>query len=260
MQKSLQSTITLLNSIVERLEIKGKKFEVFSSATDDEIQYFWEVLQTVETSLTRDDTTKKAIKNKEHLKEFLDHCCQARHYSFSIKKCGKDDCTICKPVRITKEVFKTLRHLPDPMMGSDSHYLSFDEVYEKTTSEKDRPSLSNSKKTKSLPFTPTSRHVQNVTVMVQCEECDLWRQLHSKKKITVPEKQQLQTILEDVSYSCGAMLEELDIPQNLHCVHVLEHNCYDPLEPLYYKARFEPICVCLLDFTQHVRVVPARYL
>ena len=63
MQKSLQSTITLLNSIVERLELKGKKFEVFSSATDDEIQYFWEVLQTVEPSLTRDHTTKKAIKS-----------------------------------------------------------------------------------------------------------------------------------------------------------------------------------------------------
>ena len=27
------------------------------------------------------------------------------------------------------------------------------------------------------------------------------------------------------------------------CVHVLEHNYYDPIEPLYYVAGYDPICV-----------------
>ena len=28
------------------------------------------------------------------LQEFLSHCCQARHYSFCVKKCGSTDCSI----------------------------------------------------------------------------------------------------------------------------------------------------------------------
>ena len=64
-----------------------------------------------------------------------------------------------------------------------------------------------------------------------------------EKKAYSPDKHQLQLVLEDVSYSCGAMFNELDIPDSLTCVHVLEHICYDPVEPLYYVAGFDPICV-----------------
>ena len=72
-------------------------------------------------------------------------------------------------------------------MGKDDHYLSFDEVFSMNTSEKDHPSLSHAK---SLPFTPSNRYVQHVGVMVQCEECDLWRLLYSKQKLALSEKQQ----------------------------------------------------------------------
>ena len=92
-QKSLEPTVTLLSStcILEHLQVKEKKFKVFNSSSDGDIQNFWEVLQTVDSTLSRDDTTKKDIKDKVDLKTFFDHCCQARHYSFSIKKCGKYD-------------------------------------------------------------------------------------------------------------------------------------------------------------------------
>lgn len=172
-KESLKPTITLLINIVQRLELKGKKFEVFSGATEEDIQNFWEVLQTIDSTLTCEETTKKAIKGKKDLEAFLSHCCVARHYSISIKKCGEDNCSICKSIRMPKDVFQMLRHLADPMMGNDDHYLSFEDVYNTKTSENDCPSLSNAKKVKTLPFVPTSRHVQNVKVMVQCEECDL---------------------------------------------------------------------------------------
>ena len=239
----MKPTITLLTNIVQRLELKGKKFEVFSGATEEDIQNLWEVLQTIDSTLTHKETTKKAIKGKEDLEAFLSHCCVARHYSFSIKKCGEDNCSICKSIRMPKDVFQMLRHLPDPMMGNDDHYLSFEDVYNTKTSEKDRPSLSNAKKVKILPFVPTSRHVQNVKVVVQCEECNLWRLLYSKGKLTLLERQLLQTLLEDVSYSCGATFQDLDLPDSITCVHILEHNCYDSVEPLYYVAGFDPICV-----------------
>ena len=81
-KKSFVPTITLLTDIVQRLELKGKKFKVFSGATEEDIQNFWEVLLTIDSTLTREETTKKSIKGKEDLAAFLDHCCVARHYFF----------------------------------------------------------------------------------------------------------------------------------------------------------------------------------
>lgn len=232
MKKSLESTVTLLTDIVQRLELKGKKCSAFSGATEEDIENFWEVLQTVDSTLTLEETIKKAIKGKKDLEAFLDYCCVGRHYSFSIKKCGKDDCSICKPVRMPNDVFQTLRHLPDPMMGEDDHYLLFEQAYSMKTSEKDRPSLSNAKKTKALPFIPCSRHVQNVNVVVQCEECDLWRLLYSK---TLGSNLR-RCIVFMWSYISRARYSRQ--PFMCSCF-----GCYDPVEPLYYLAGFDPICV-----------------
>ena len=122
-KKSLEPTITLLTDIVQHLELKGKKCTVFIGATEEDIQNSWEVLQAIDSTLTCEETTKKAIKGKEDLEVFLDHCCVARYYSFSTKKCGEDDCSICKPISMPKDVYQTLWHLPDPMMGNDDHYM-----------------------------------------------------------------------------------------------------------------------------------------
>ena len=62
-------------------------------------------------------------------------------------------------------VFSALRFLPDPVLGEDGHYLPFSEVYEKSTTEKDRPSL-NSKKQKSLSYSPSKQHATNVGVVI----------------------------------------------------------------------------------------------
>jgi len=159
-KESLEPTIALLSIVVERLPRKEKKFKVFSSSTNGDIQNFWEVLQTIVSTLSHDDTTKKAVKDRVDLQAFYNHCCQARHYSFSIKKCGKNDCKICKPLRMPEEEFQSLCHLPDPMIGEDDHHLLLDTVFSMKTSKKDRPSLSSAKKAKSLPFVPTKRRDQ----------------------------------------------------------------------------------------------------
>lgn len=39
------------------------------------------------------------------------------------------------------------------------------------------------------------------------------------------------------------MLEELNLPDTLSSVCILDNNCNDPIEPLYYSADFSPICV-----------------
>ena len=63
----MEPTITLLTSIVQCLELKRKKFQVLSGATEEDFQNFWEVLQTIELTLTREETTKQAREGKENI-------------------------------------------------------------------------------------------------------------------------------------------------------------------------------------------------
>ena len=203
-------------------------------SSDEQIERLWEILQTIEPLLCMGDTTKKDIKDKESIRKFIAHCCVRRHYFFSIKKCGEHACDICKPPRMSEEDFRRIKHLPDPMPGQDDHYLSFEEAFNKTvTTEQHRPSLSQSKrKTKTLSYSPSVQHVRNAQLMLQCEECDLWRLVFSKRKLTVRDRAELQAILDDVAFTCGATLETLDLPEKFSCVAIREHHCFEPIEKL----------------------------
>ncbi len=73
-------------------------------------------------------------------------------------------------------------------------------------------------------------------------ECSMWRLIYSKRKLKPEEKTQLQQVL---AFSCGAQLQELDdIPATLKdIVFVRKMSCGQPIEKLYYAARFDDICV-----------------
>ena len=90
------------------------------------------------------DVSKNA--SEVMMQAFFDHCCQIRHYSFYLKKCGYSECEICKPVRMDNERF--INFLPDPVMGSDNHYVPFADVYGTDTSDNKRPSLTQRRKMK----------------------------------------------------------------------------------------------------------------
>ena len=245
-QESIQQPIDLIADVMSRLELKGKKFVVEQASSENEVEAFWEVLQLVEPSLSLDDTSREKIKDKNRLQSFFNHCCQERHYSFCIKKCGKDDCTICKPVRMNKDDFSKLRFLPDPIMGSDDHYLSFAKAYTTTlSSEMYRPSLKGKSVAKPMSFSPSVQHALNTGTVIQCEECDRWRVVYSKKKLSVDLRTTLQSVLEDVSYSCGASLEDIEFPASLaaYSITIRDHHCGDTIERLYYAAGYESICI-----------------
>ena len=111
---------------------------------------------------------------KPHLQEFLEHCCTAKHYFFSIKKCGEPTCTICRPPRCSSEDFEKLHQLPDPISGEDLHYKSFEELYGKQTTKDHRECKNKNKenyKTKhTMPFCPSAAHARNVGFTVNCVE------------------------------------------------------------------------------------------
>ncbi|CAG8854240.1 37007_t:CDS:1, partial [Gigaspora margarita] len=153
------------------------------------------------------------------LKKFYDHCCTMRHYSFTIKKCGKDNCSICRPPRCLREIFDQLFPLPDPVPGNDLHYKSFEELYGSETTEKYRPSShgtkSNSVKHKhqqkhTMPFCPSALRAKNVGITVTCVECDKSRLLFSARKLLDKDRQILLQFLDMILYSCGTSFKNIN--------------------------------------------------
>jgi len=143
-----------------------------------------------------------------------------------------------------QETFSTLRHLPDPIPGDEGHYKAFSEIYGECTTEEHRPSLLTAQRAprKSIGFSPSQQHINNVGLLVQCEECDKWRLLFCKHKLNYQEVTELGKCLDDLSYTCGVMFSELDLPGRLKNVCVKYHKCTDHIEKLYYSCDSEPIC------------------
>src|SRR6266496_6742363 len=145
------------------------------------------------------------------LQEFLEHCCTSKHYSFTIKKCGESTCTICHPPRCLPEDFEKLHQLLDPIPGEDLHYKLFEELYGKQTTEDHRSSLKSAKtktkkitKTKyTMPFCPSAARAKNVSITVNCVECEKPHLLFSIKKLSEKDKAILQGFLDTIFYTCG---------------------------------------------------------
>lgn len=139
-------------------------------------------LLAVDSALSKDESlTRKSISSKHGLAAFLKHCCTCHHYSFQIKKCSSETCNICKPSRLPKAVFDSLHTLPDPVPGEDGHYMTLDDLLGTETDESHRPSLQKTpKRRKTLPFAVSIQHVKNVDLMLQCDECSMWRLLYSQ--------------------------------------------------------------------------------
>ena len=247
---SIAHVKSLLVMLLQRLELKEKKFSPFFPATEEQIDLMWQELLKIDSTLKKDESlTKKELASKEDLKVFIEHCCTVRHYTFQIKKCGSLTCSICKPVRLPQEVFDSMHILPDPVPGEDGHFKSFEDLLGTKTDEQHRPSIQRKpRRKKTLPFSASVQHVKNVDLMLQCDECGMWRLLYSKLKLTKRERSDLQVALEDVSFSCGASLQDLQLPGRLDNVYARELSCGEPIEKLYYSAKYSPICVyCACD-------------
>ena len=243
-QDSLSPVKVLLSRLFSRLCLHDQPIKMFTSATPEDINSFWTTLLVIDDSLKeKTQYNRKNIVECSGVVNFIAHCCRSSHYSFDILKCGSPSCTMCKPPRLPGEVLEKLHFLPHPTPKEDGHYAPFAEVFGKATSEEHRPSLKQKIRKNSLPFYASVQHVRNADIMLQCEECSMWRLLYSKYKLTKTRRIELQKILDNVSYSCGAVLKDLQLPPAFKDVEVKEHVCNDPIEKLYYSAKYDPICI-----------------
>ena len=71
----------------------------------------------------------------------------------------------------------------------------------------------------------------------------MWRLIFLRYKLDVVQRQNLQSILDNYEYSCGASLAELKLPEDYKEVEIRDHECNDPIEILYYSAKYSPICI-----------------
>ena len=247
---SISPVKSLLTSVFTRLYLKEKQVNCNAAATPEELSDFWTVIIALDTTLEENGKYGKAnIQNHQRINNFIQHCCQSSHYTFDILKCGNSACALCKPVRLPKEVFDKIKHIPLPKPGEDGHYLPFSDVFGQPITEQYRPSLQKKPpRKKNLSFYASVQHVKNAQLMVQCEECQMWRLIFAKRKMDVRKRRFLQRLLDDYTYTCGSTLAELDLGEDFKDVEIKDHACGDVIEKLYYSAGFEPICVyCGVD-------------
>ena len=83
---------------------------------------------------------------------------------------------------------------------------------------------------------------QLLDTMLECESGS-WRLLYCEQKLTKKERENLEEALVDVSFTCGAPLQDLELPGKLANVYVQHISCEEPIERLYYTAKYPPICV-----------------
>ena len=188
---------------------------------------------------------------KEHPKilEFIEHCCKSGHYSFNILKCGEAACNICAPIRLPREIFKKLRHIPFPILGDDGHYLPFAEVF--TSEKRTQKNIDHHIKglhshyqrmKRKLPYYASVQHAKNAELMLQCSECELWQLIFSKYKFKKEERDQLEVLLNNFMHTCGATLKELDLPVVYEFVDVRDHERSNCLILLKYTWCKTPMC------------------
>ena len=100
---------------------------------------------------------------------------------------------------------------------------------------------------RTMPFSPCVQHVKDADTMVQCEECEMWRLVYSKYKLTTAERATLNQALEEFTFTCGAVLSDLVlVEERLDREHVFVRSlrCYEPLEKLYYSGgSYEHMCI-----------------
>ena len=174
-----------------------------------------------------------------NLRKFFNHCCHTRHFTFSVLKCGDSSCALCRPIRLTPDVFNTLKHLPDSTMQDDGHYRHFKDLLGKKTTEDCRPSNKKAREVRKGPFVPSIQHAKNTNLMVQCEECLKWRLVYSKCKLSAQKRTALEHEFEDFSFSCGCDLQDIGIED----VFVRDLTRSDHMEKLYYSLGHEVICI-----------------
>ena len=71
----------------------------------------------------------------------------------------------------------------------------------------------------------------------------MWRLLYSKHKLSATDRKVLRQALDNVTYTCGAQIGDLELGERFADVYARQISCNEPVERLYYSSKHEPICI-----------------
>ncbi|PKY53552.1 hypothetical protein RhiirA4_547713 [Rhizophagus irregularis] len=234
LRNSIKPVQELLSERTKRLTLNERNFRIYSPASLISIDETFEAIHYIDNTLQQEETSLNSLNKHHELQNFIKSHCQIRTYSFQIKKCGKDNCKFCLPIRLPEDVFNNLNFIPDPILSTDSnHYRDFDGFYGTETKEF-LPSASDSTKEIIPAGIINNNHIRR---FVNCTICSKPRCIFSKNMLSDNEKTSLEILLDNVIYICGSpitpeahnLYEKVYIRQKIHC--------NSPIEAVYYSCR-----------------------
>ena len=167
---------------------------------------------------------------------------------------------MCSP-KLDPSVCEILHHLPDPMPdetneGQYINYKPFAVVYGSETTEKHVPSMNEIlRKSHGIPFSPVVQHAKNTGITISCASCGKPRVVYSKQKLLNKRKFKNKTC--DLIFTCGTTVAEL-VPELTTLFIRPNHECYIPVEALYYSAGYQNCC-CHCGRTERLFVTKEAY-
>ncbi|CAG8717498.1 32931_t:CDS:2, partial [Racocetra persica] len=177
--------------------ISRENFSVFESATEQDMESLWELVLEVDDLLVPEDTSKKHIKNKSHILEFMSHCCHSRTYFFEIRKYQEAE------------------------TANEDHYMLFYEIYGKDTTEKYYPSLLQKANASKLSSTFTTTNSFGINGMGFSPQV-----LYSQYRLNPEEKNFLKTFIETIDYTCSTTFYRIsDLAKANSSLVLNDDNC-----------------------------------
>ena len=254
--ESTKQAKELLKNSFSQLRLKDEPFSTIEAASEEKLLKFAQLLNKIDESfdpmILIDSSKPTDIGDK--LKSFMSTHCHERHYMFSVKRCGLDDC-VCGKVRLSNDIMKTVHHLSDliPSLFDSDKFKRFDDAYgilhREGEPDKYMPSQVQPHKDNGMPFAPSAQVANCTKLVAQCTDCERWRFIYASKGISKEERNIAQRLFEDVFYSCGASIQDIEVGEDEEN-EVLKKlftstklTCILPMEIPYYSAfSNEPLC------------------
>ena len=245
---SMQPVIDLVSGRFARMKLKGPSFNTYAGASESDINRMFEQILQIDRSIERDKLVKKELQKASDWKSFVDKHCKYSHYSFQVKKCSMEDCLYCQCHPPQTPDFDQLHFLPEPEPTSDKqHYLPFDQMYGKTTTDSHRPSCQSEQVEKEIDKQHRALLIAaRVRDVLVCCECSKPRCVFAATRLSYSENIEVQRIKDEGVYSCGMSVFP-DAHPLRHSVVVKEAlKCSSLVEAAYYSSPrvcFESCCV-----------------
>lgn len=110
------------------------------------------------------------------------------------------------------------------------------------TIEQDWPSTTTAKELHVGSCRFRLKNVKNANLLLQYEECELWRQVYvyySETKVTQTKRTSSEALI-DCVFTCGSSIEDVKV-EGITNVYSRPLNCYDlDSEKQYYSAGYTP--------------------